>query len=166
MAERKEQAPDEREETERARDTEFGGPPTTGGSAPGGEPTGLRRGAGYPDMLGGEAGVQSGGVLPVGAGGGSGTGAGGLATGIGGAGGTRNIPHGAGRPAGAPGTSSGSGMGPADGIQDIEQEGGSGIPAAEAGEASANTGDAGGETEDEPERPVRSAGTGRRFPTS
>jgi hypothetical protein len=75
-----------------------GGRPMTGGIEPGGVPTGLRRANGVPDREAGAAGAGSGGVLPVGAGGGSGTGAGGLATGLGGVGGTRNMPHSAERP--------------------------------------------------------------------
>src|SRR5438309_803277 len=99
-----------REDLENLSNDDLGAPPNTSGAAPGGASTKLRHASGYPDMLGGEAGLQSGGVLAVGAGGGSGTGSGGLGTGIGGAGGTRNIPHGAGLPAGAPGTSPGADM--------------------------------------------------------
>ena len=74
-------------------------PPTTGGMAPGGAQTGLRRAEGYPVPSGEGTAGALGGAMPTAAGGGSGTGAGGLATGPGGAGGTSNIPHGAGRPA-------------------------------------------------------------------
>jgi hypothetical protein len=81
---------------------ELGGRPTTGGSEPGGAPTGLRRPSGLPSRTaGGMAGAPSGGASPTGAGGGTGTSSGGLASGPSGIGGTRNLPHDAGRPGGS-----------------------------------------------------------------
>jgi hypothetical protein len=75
------------------------GEPTTGGSAPGGAPTGLRQPHGVPSAIGGiEGGVRSGGTPPMQAGGGSGTSVESLAQGPGGTGGMQNVPHGAGRP--------------------------------------------------------------------
>jgi hypothetical protein len=99
------------------------GKPTTGGSAPGGAPTGLQHrtdmtgvGGRVPSGCGGDVtrgpsateaipeGDVTGGARPSSAVGGSGVGAGGLATGPAGIGGTRNLANGAGRPAGAYGT--------------------------------------------------------------
>jgi hypothetical protein len=81
---------------------ELGGRPTTGGSEPGGAPTGLRHPSGLPSRTaGGMAGAPSGGASPTGAGGGTGTSSGGLASGPLGIGGTRNLPHNAGRPGGS-----------------------------------------------------------------
>ena len=132
------------------------GPPTTGGSAPGGEPTGLRRGSGV--TSGGAAGMSLGGTLPTGAGGDSGTGAGGLGTGMGGAGGGRNIVHGAGRPSFDPTPLGDASEGPT--TTDTTLTAGE-HTGAMAAEASSSTGSGGVEPESSPDSTVRGAGSGR-----
>lgn len=77
-----------------------GGRPTTGGTGPGGAPTGLRRASGVPERqpAEGPGSVASGGAPQVGPSGASGISAGGLAAGPAGIGGARNLPEGAGEP--------------------------------------------------------------------
>jgi hypothetical protein len=139
--------------------SDLGGPPTTGGSMPGGEPTGLRHQTDMLGLGGGMGGAHTGGMLPTGAGGGTGTGAGGLATGIGGIGGTRNLVHGAGRPAYGPAPLGESAGGPL--TADTAQPG-SAPQGAQGGEASQRTGAASAEPGKSPSGTVRGAGSGRR----
>ena len=134
---------------------QLGGRPTTGGSGPGGAPTGLRH---QTDTLGlADASPRTGGALPSGAGGGTGTGAGGLATGIGGIGGTRNLPHGAGRGRRTAAPSEFGGL-EATETEQTEREG---LGAAKTGQESTRSGTGGGEPESAPATTVRGAGSGR-----
>jgi hypothetical protein len=134
---------------------ELDGRPTTGGSAPGGAPTGLRHQADTLGLAG--AHPRTGGALPSGAGGGTGTGAGGLATGIGGIGGTRNLPHGAGRGRRTAAPSEFGGL-EATETEQTERED---LGAAKAGQESTRSGTGGGEPESAPATTVRGAGSGR-----
>jgi hypothetical protein len=137
-----------------------GGPPTTGGSIPGGAPTGLRHQTDMLGLGGGMGGSHTGGMLPTGASGGTGTGAGGLGTGPAGIGGTRNLPHGAGRPSYGPAPRGER----AGGLEttDTALPGARADGAVETGEAGSRGGNAGIEPNRSPAVSIRGAGSGRR----